>query len=59
MHIQLIEIFKYNNIQSVSIAIMEVPCCNGFYVAVEEAIKDSGKDIPLIKKTITVDGGVK
>ena len=38
---------------------MEVPCCFGLYSTVEEAIKDSGKEIPLIKETIGVNGDIK
>ena len=53
---KLTEIFKANKIKSVTVAIMEVPCCYGLYAAVEEAIKESGKDINLIKKVISVGG---
>jgi len=53
---KLVEIFKQNNVKSVTVSIMEVPCCYGLYAAVEEAIKKSGKEIPLIKEVIGVDG---
>ena len=56
---KLVEIFKVNNIKSVSVAIMEVPCCYGMYSAVENAIRDSGKDIKLEKVVIGVDGQKK
>ncbi|MBT3985762.1 4Fe-4S binding protein [archaeon] len=55
---KLTEIFKHNKIKSVTVAIMEVPCCSGLYHAVEEAIKKSGNQIPLIKEIITRDGKV-
>ncbi len=56
---KLTEIFKKNNIKSVTVAMMEVPCCHGLYAAVEQAIKDSGKDIPLIKEVVGVNGDIQ
>ena len=56
---KLTEIFKNNNIKSVTVAIMGVPCCHGLYAVVEEAIKNSGKNIPLIKEVIGIDGEMK
>jgi ferredoxin len=53
------EIFKQNNIKSVTVAIMEVPCCSGMFNAVEAAVKASGKAIPIIKEVIGIDGSVK
>ncbi len=56
---KLTEIFKQNKIKSVTVAIMEVPCCYGLYGAVEQAIKDSKKKIPLIQETIGVNGDIQ
>lgn len=56
---KLTEIFKNNKIKSVTVAIMEVPCCFGLYNAVEEAVKDSGKKIPIIKEVIGVNGEIQ
>lgn len=55
---KLTQIFQQNDIKSVTVAIMEVPCCYGMYAAVEEAINKSGKKIPLIKKIISVSGDI-
>jgi ferredoxin len=55
---KLTEIIKNNDLKSITVAIMEVPCCYGMYSAVENAIKTSGKNIPLIKKTISVNGNI-
>lgn len=55
---KLAKIFKSNNIRSVTVAIMEVPCCGGLLSAVESAIQNSGKKIPLKMKTIKVDGNI-
>ena len=56
---KLTEIFKANKIKSVTVAIMEVPCCFGMYAAVEEAVKASGKKVPIIKEVISVGGEIQ
>lgn len=56
---KLTEIFKQNKIKSTTVAIMEVPCCYGLYNAVEEAIKASGKKVPLIKEVVGVNGEIQ
>jgi len=55
---KMIEMFKLNNVKSVTVAIMEVPCCYGLHSIVEGAVKESGKDIEVIKKVISVSGGI-
>jgi ferredoxin len=56
---KLTEIFKQNEVKSVTVAIMEVPCCLGLLSAVEEAVERSGKKIPVIKETISVNGEIQ
>ena len=56
---KLTEIFKSNSIKSVTVPYMEVPCCSGLVRATEEAIKASGKDIPLKKVKIGIRGDIK
>lgn len=53
---KLAEIFKSNNIRSITLVNMEVPCCFGLQRAIEEAIKESGKTIPLRQSIISIDG---
>jgi len=53
------EIFETNDFKSVTVAMMEVQCCLSMYSAVEQAIKNSGKDIPLIKEIITISGRIQ
>jgi len=53
---KLTEIFKYNNIRSVTVTRMTVPCCGGLSYAVKTALENSGKDIPLQIVTISPDG---
>ncbi|MDD4371596.1 MAG: 4Fe-4S binding protein [Anaerostipes sp.] len=56
---KLCEILKLNNIKSVKIVRMEVPCCGGLEQAAIEAMKQSGKMIPWQVVTITCDGEIK
>jgi ferredoxin len=55
---KLAAILRGNNIKSVTIAYMEVPCCAGLVRLVEEAMKESGKNIPVKKTKIGIKGGV-
>ncbi|MDL2220458.1 4Fe-4S binding protein [Eubacteriales bacterium OttesenSCG-928-N14] len=55
---KLTEIIKHNNIKSVTVVRMEVPCCGGLEQAVITALKDSGKMIPWQVVTISTDGRV-
>lgn len=56
---KLIEIVRNNNIRSVTIVRMEVPCCGGLEMAAANALKASGKLIPWQVVTITVEGKIK
>lgn len=56
---KLTEIIKQNNIQSVAIVRMEVPCCGGLELAAKKALQQSGKWIPWQVTTITIDGHIK
>jgi len=55
---KLTEIFKSNSIKSVTVAIMEVPCCSGLQMAVEQALGKCGKEIPLIKEVVNINGSI-
>lgn len=56
---KLTEIFKTNSIKEVTIVYMEVPCCFGLVMAVEEAIRISGRNIPIKKFKIGIRGELK
>jgi NAD-dependent dihydropyrimidine dehydrogenase PreA subunit len=56
---KLTEIFQTNTIRSISLVIMEVPCCSGLSRIVERALADSGKTISLETKVIGVKGEIK
>lgn len=56
--IKLTEILKNNDIQSVTVVRMEVPCCGGLEFAVKKALQQSGKIIPCNVVTLSVNGQV-
>lgn len=56
---KLTEILKNNEIKSLKIVRMEVPCCGGLEHAAVTALKNSGKMIPWQVVTITCDGKTK
>lgn len=56
---KLTAIIANNDIQSVTIVRMEVPCCGGIENAAKRAIQASGKFLPWQVVTITTDGRIK
>lgn len=55
---KLTEIIENNNIKSITVLHMEVPCCFGTGQVVEEAVKRSGKHIAIGDHTISIRGGI-
>ena len=55
---KLTQIISNNNIQSVTIVRMEVPCCGGLEYAAKTALQNSGKFIPWQVVTISIDGKI-
>ncbi|RHS90627.1 4Fe-4S binding protein [Clostridium sp. AM42-4] len=55
---KLTEIIRNNDIQSVTIVRMEVPCCGGLQHAAMTALQNSGKFIPWQVVTISIDGKI-
>lgn len=55
---KLTEIIKNNNIQSLDVLRMSVPCCGGMENAVKQALTNSQKDIPLRVIVISTDGEI-
>ena len=53
---KMTQIFKENDIKSVTCVHMEVPCCFGLVSLLKNAISDSGKNIPLEEITISTKG---
>ena len=55
---KLTQIFANNNIRSVTVARMTVPCCGGLPFAVKTAVEASGKKIPVYVATINPEGKI-
>ena len=56
---KLAEIIRNNDIKSVTVVRMEVPCCGGLEQAVKTALQQSGKFIPWQVVTISTDGKIR
>ena len=55
---KLTEILKNNDIRSISVVRMEVPCCGGITAAVQRALAQCGKQLPWHVTTISVQGEI-
>lgn len=55
---KLTEILRNNEIRSVTVVRMEVPCCGGMENAVKRALQASGKFLPWQVVTISTDGKI-
>jgi ferredoxin len=55
---KLTEIIKRNDIKSVTVVRMEVPCCGGLEYAVKKALQNSGKFIPWHVVVVSTDGQI-
>lgn len=55
---KLAEIIRHNDIRSLTVVRMEVPCCGGIEHAAVSALKESGKFIPWQVVTISTDGTI-
>ena len=51
-------ILENNDIKSVTIVRMEVPCCGGLENAAKKALQESGKFIPWQVVTVSIDGKI-
>ena len=55
---KLTQILTENNIKSITLTRMTVPCCGGLAFAVQKALESSEKNIPLTVITISPDGNI-
>ena len=55
---KLAQIIQNNDIRSVTVLRMEVPCCGGLEFAVKKALQQSGKFIPWQVVTVRIDGSI-
>ncbi|NLC71137.1 MAG: 4Fe-4S binding protein [Desulfuromonadaceae bacterium] len=52
------QIFRQAEIKSVTVLVMEVPCCQGLPALVKKTLKESGKEIPLEIVTVGLQGKI-
>jgi hypothetical protein len=53
---KLAAMISQNDIQSVTVPIMEVPCCRGLAMMAQQAVQKSGKEVPLEIVVIGING---
>jgi Pyruvate/2-oxoacid:ferredoxin oxidoreductase delta subunit len=58
-HQKLAQIFHENNIKSIEVAFMEVPCCFGLVQIIQSAVKNSGKEISVLLTKVGIRGEVQ
>ena len=56
---KLATILSENDVRSLTVARMEVPCCGGLVRIAERALAESSKQLPLKTVTIGVQGGTR
>ncbi len=55
---KLTAILENNNVKSITIVHMEVPCCSGTVQVVDEAVKNSGKTVIIEDYTVSIKGEI-
>lgn len=55
---KLTQFFQTNQLKSVTVLMMEVPCCSGLLSLVKEAMKHANKSIPIFHHTLSVKGEI-
>ena len=56
---KLTAICQHNDLKGVEIAFMEVPCCTGLVHLVQQAVRDSGSDVPVRMVQVGIDGQIR
>jgi len=52
------EIFKTADIKSITVVVMEVPCCQGLLMIIDKALGSAGKNIPVEEITLSPEGKI-
>ena len=55
---KLAEIIRQNNLKSLTVAVMTVPCCAGLFRLVQRAVETAGVDVPLRRVVVGIEGQV-
>jgi hypothetical protein len=53
---KIAQIISLNNLRSITVARMEVPCCSGLMRIAQAAIEESGGDVPLYEAVVSIRG---
>jgi len=56
---KIAELLKNNTIYSLTVVIMEVPCCSGLFRIVQEAVELSGTHLPVKRVVVGLDGTIR
>jgi len=56
---KIAELLKNNTVYSLTVVIMEVPCCSGLFRMVQEAVELSGTKLPIKRIVIGLDGTIR
>jgi len=56
---KFLRILRENEIRGITVCAMEVPCCQGLEKAVREAVALSGKNVPVKRIIVTIDGNMR
>jgi len=56
---KIAELLKNNTVYSLTVVIMEVPCCSGLFQIVREAVELSGTQLPVKRIVIGLDGVIR
>ena len=56
---KIAELLKNNTVYSLTVVIMEVPCCSGLYRMVQDAVELSGTRMPVKRIVIGIDGSIR
>lgn len=55
---KLAEIIRLNDLRSLEVVMMEVPCCSGLGAIVDSALKQSGENLVIKKRHISIEGNL-
>jgi len=55
---KLAQIFKTQNINSITVTRMEVPCCGGIEFIIQKALEKAGKDMEVKCSVVSIKGDI-
>lgn len=55
---KLTQMINFSNLNSITVMVMQVPCCSGLFQTAKEAIENSGRDIPMKVVVVGIQGEI-